>query len=197
MIKQSQKWHDDEKFWETFEDTLFSEDRIAQADAEVDQLIGLTAVDAPVSVLDMCCGVGRHSIELARRGHTVTAVDRTRGFLQSARSRARQAGVDVELVHSDIRTFCRSESYDLAINLFTSFGYFEDRDDDRLALKNIWASLRPGGQFVIDLMGKEVLAGIFREKNWDRLDDALLLQERRICDDWSWIENRWIKVTDD
>lgn len=58
----------------------------------------------------------------------------------------------------DMRTYRQAEALDLVINLFTSFGYFEDQADDKLVMRNIFESLRPGGKLVVDVLGKEVLA---------------------------------------
>jgi hypothetical protein len=63
--------------------------------------------------------------------------------------------------------------------------------------RNVHRSLVPGGAFVIELMGKEVLARIYQAREWAELDDGtLMLQERTITEDWSWMENRWIFIRD-
>ena len=63
-------------------------------------------------------------------------------------------------------------------------------------MANVHRSLKPGGKFVIDVMGKEVLASVFRERDWREEDGALILEERKVSNDWSWIENRWILFKD-
>jgi SAM-dependent methyltransferase len=157
-------------------------------------MLGLGAGSA---VLDLCCGVGRHSLEFARRGHTVTGVDRTAAYLRTARGAAEAEGLAVEWIEADAREFLRPAAFDLAINMYTSFGYFEDPAEDRGVAENLCASLKPGGTLVMDLMGKERLARIFSPRSWDELPDgSLFLQEREIRDDWTWIENRWILVKD-
>jgi SAM-dependent methyltransferase len=88
-------------------------------------------------------------------------------------------------------------AFDAAINLFTSFGYFENPDEDRQAAENLFRSLKPGGSLVMEMMGKEVLARIFLPRDWEELPDGTyFLQERRISRDWTWIENRWILLGD-
>jgi len=106
-------------------------------------------------------------------------------------------GLKVEFVQSDMRTFCRPDAFDAVVNLFTSFGYFEDPEDDRQVAMNMYRSLKPGGAFLIDMMGKEVLARIFRERDWYEEDGVLVLQERKVSKSWSWMENRWIIFKDD
>jgi SAM-dependent methyltransferase len=95
-----------------------------------------------------------------------------------------------------MRTFCRPDSFDATINLFTSFGYFEDQQEDRKVVENVFNSLKQGGVFILDMSGKEVLARVFQERGWDEADGVLWLQERKLLQDWSWIENRWILFKD-
>jgi SAM-dependent methyltransferase len=141
--------------------------------------------------------VGRHSLEFARRGYSVTGVDRTIAYLQTAREASAAENLVVEWIQADAREFLRAGTFDLAINLYTSFGYFEDPAEDRQVAENLFHSLKPGGSLVMDLMGKERLARIFVPRKWDQLPDgSLFLQERRISDDWTWIESRWILVQD-
>lgn len=188
-------WHEDDRFWETVGPGLFHEGRWRAASQEVDALLRLVPAAAGARVLDLCCGPGRHSLELARRGFRVTGVDRTSAFLAEARRRADAEGLSLELVQDDMRRFKRPGAFDLVINMYTSFGYFEDPEEDLQVLRNVWESLRQGGRVVLDLMGKEVLARVFVERSWVPLaDGSLFLEERRVTRDWSWIEHRWIVV---
>src|SRR5204863_7756432 len=133
---------------------------------EVDQLTKLLDLDSPAKVLDLCCGLGRHSLELARRGFDVTGVDRTGVYLRRAQKQADSEGLKIEFVQEDMRQFCRPEAFDLTLNLFTSFGYFESPAEDRRVLVNVHKSLQPGGRLVMDMMGKEIIARVFRERDW-------------------------------
>ncbi|MEW6046596.1 MAG: class I SAM-dependent methyltransferase [Bacillota bacterium] len=191
------RWHDEDRFWETFGLVLFDETRWQAASQEVDALLRLLQPEAGASILDLCCGPGRHSLELARRGFRVTGADRTAAFLAEARRRADAEGLPLELVQSDMRHFRRPGAFDLVINMFTSFGFFEDPVDDLQVARNMWESLRPGGKAVLEMMGKEVLARVFVERSWLPLSDgSIFFQERRVARDWSWIENRWMILKD-
>jgi SAM-dependent methyltransferase len=189
-------WHGDPSFWETLEGLMFPPEKLEAADEELDALCALAGVEAPCRVLDVPCGVGRYAVELADRGFDVTGVDATAAYLDTARQRADEAGVDAEFVEADMREFVRPDTFDLVVNAFTSFGYFEDRDDDRRTARNFYESLRPGGRLVMSLTSKEVLAGKFRERTWSERDGTYLLEEHEVRDDWSWIENRWVVVDD-
>ena len=189
-------WYEQDDFWTTFESVLFTQQRITGAAEEVEQVLTLLDLQAGAKVCDLCCGVGRHSLELARRGFEVTGVDRTARYLARARARVKDEGLNIEFVEADARSFSRPEAFDVVLNLFTSFGYFENDDDNRKMLENIYASLKPTGRLVVEIMGKEALARVFRERDWHELDDAILLEERKLSEDWRRIENRWILLKD-
>ena len=189
-------WHERDAFWIKWAPFLFEERRWEQAREEMANLISLLNISPGASVLDLCCGPGRHSLQLARAGLSVTGVDRTRTYLQEARNRAQTEGLKIRFIQDDMRTFCRPNTFDVAINLFTSFGYFDDIDEDERVVTNVYRSLKDKGVFLIDTMGKEVLARIFRERDWYKVNDILVLQERKVCQDWSWIQERWIMIKD-
>ena len=182
------EWFEDESFWSDFYPFMFAEERLRLGADEVAQALALAGLTAPAgkAALDLCCGPGRHAVPLAQRGLRVTGVDRTALLLDRARERARLAGVDVELVQSDMREFRRPAAYDLALSLFTSFGYFAAPEDDLLVLRNVRESLRPGGVLVMDMMGKECLARIFQPTRSRTLADGRVLVERcEVVDDWT------------
>ena len=188
-------WHNRDDLWDTV--PLVGPERMEMALQEVEHIIALLGLKPGAAILDLCCGVGRHSLEFARRGYTVTGVDRTAAYLQTASDAAGAESLAIEWIEADAREFLRPAAFDLAINLYTSFGYFEDPAEDRQVVENLLTSLKPGGSLVMDLMGKERLARIFNPRSWDELPDgSLFLQERKISDDWTWINNRWILVKD-
>ena len=189
-------WHEDETFWKETLPVLFPDSRIQEAKQEIEQLLALAGIPAGAAVLDLCCGVGRHALELARRGYRITGVDRTQAYLDMAAAAAGPESLSIELVREDMREFRRDESYEAVINLFTSFGYFEDPRDDQRVVDNIYASLRPGGVLVMQLMSKEVLARIFRPRDWYEQDGLLVLEERKVRQSWSWIESRWTLISE-
>ncbi|NLF40786.1 class I SAM-dependent methyltransferase [bacterium] len=173
---------------------MFDEKRFDAAGEQVEKLLSLAGVHSG-SVLDLCCGPGRHSVALAQRGFRVTAVDRTAFLLGKARQRARKAGVKMEFVHSDMRDFVRPGAFDLAMNLFTSFGYFDNKDDDRTVLRHLHESLRSGGVVVMDMVGKEWLAKVMQATtSTEYPDGALLVQRHEVFDDWTRIRNEWILI---
>lgn len=188
-------WYDDDSFWESFQDYMFNPRRMAATPDEVDGLARMLELQRGSTVLDLCCGFGRHSLEFARRGMRVTGVDRTAPYLAQARATAAEESLDVEFVQADMRQFVRTAAFDGAINFFTAFGYFDDPADDQRVAQNLFDSLKPGGRLIVDVNGKEVLAARFRERDWNRLADGrIVLEERRIVDGWKRIETRWILI---
>ena len=190
------EWFEDEDFWRELYPYMFPPDRIAAAADQVAQFLALTKVEGG-AVLDLCCGPGRHSVEFARLGLNVTGVDRTPFLLDRARERAQAAGVKVEWVLDDMRNFRRPAAFDLACSLFTSFGYFENPDEDLLVLRNVHASLKPGGVFVLETLGKERLARVLLKSICEDFPDgAVLLQRPQVRDDWSRVSNEWTLLKD-
>ena len=80
-------WHETDDFWEKFRPIMFGQDAYKNASDQIDSIISLLNIETDVKVLDLACGIGRHSLELARRGFTITGVDRTKSYLENARSR--------------------------------------------------------------------------------------------------------------
>jgi SAM-dependent methyltransferase len=174
---------------------MFTPSRIAHAEDEMRSAVELLGLAPRAPVLDLCCGPGRHAVELARLGHPVTGVDRTVAYLDRARAAAAAARVEVELVEADARAFQRAEAFAAAILMYTSLGFFEDLEDDLRVLRNAHASLAPGGAMLIDLKGKEVIAGGFEPKTWSESEDGtIFLSEVEITGAWAGTRTRWMVV---
>lgn len=188
------EWFDDDLFWPEMYPFMFPEKRLAKAEEQVEKALALAKPQGKAA-LDLCCGPGRCTIALARKGFSVTGVDRTKYLLNIARAKARAARVKIEWVEQDMRDFLRPAAFALVLSMFTSFGYFDDRQEDVLVLDNIFASLQPSGVFVIEVMGKERLAKIFQSPLTTILPDgAILIDRHEIFDDWTRIRNEWMVI---
>ena len=104
-------------------------------------------------VLDLGCGRGRHSITLAKRGYQVTGVDLSPRAVETARERAEEEGLDelTQFKVGDMRQPVGS-NFQLIVNLFTTFGYFEDDEENIAVLQNVKNMLKPDGYFVFDYL---------------------------------------------
>jgi ubiquinone/menaquinone biosynthesis C-methylase UbiE len=123
----------------------------------VDLIVRNVNLKNNASVLDMSCGAGRHAIEFAKKGFTVTAVDLSQRLLKEAKKNAVTAGVNIEFVLSDILEFETESKFALAVNLFTSFGYFERDDENYEIIQKAYDVLQEDGYFVLDYFSKEYL----------------------------------------
>lgn len=191
---KKKEWFENERFWRELFPYMFPPMRFEQTEGEVRQLLRLVKRGRG-TVLDLCCGPGRHSVALAQRRFKVTGVDCSPFMLRHARQCARQAKVKIEFVRSDMRDFVRSGAFDIALSLFTSFGYFDNKGEDQQVLRHFHESLKPGGVLVMDVMGKERLAKILQPTSSTKYPDGAILVERHeIFDDWSRIRNEWILI---
>ena len=149
---------------------------------EVDFALEALAPPSGARLLDVACGHGRHSLELARRGFRVTGIDLSEPSLALAREAAAAEELDVELVHSDMREIPFRDEFDAAINLFTSFGYFETEHEDERALATIARSLKPGGALLLETINAATLLSVYRAESWSELEDGTLMLEQRSYD---------------
>jgi SAM-dependent methyltransferase len=167
-------WYDDffDATYRELEQARFAPEQTRREIDFVEHTLGLKT---GAGVLDMCCGHGRHSLELARRGYRVTGVDRNQAFVEAAAAEARQAGFDVDWQVADMRAFVPPHAYDAVLNLFFAWGYLESEADDRQALGIMARALRPGGELIIEYQNRElVLQHIQNSWRWLAGGDVLL-----------------------
>jgi SAM-dependent methyltransferase len=107
--------------------------------------LGLSGRD--VRILDLCCGAGRHAAALAAAGGRLVGVDLSAELLARG---ARRPGLAGRLVRGDMRRLPFGRTFDLVLNLFTSFGYFADDAENAQAVREMARVLAPGGTLVID-----------------------------------------------
>jgi ubiquinone/menaquinone biosynthesis C-methylase UbiE len=132
-------------------------------------------------VLDVPCGFGRHTVPLARAGYRAAGVDRSETLLAEARRRTGHERWP-KLTRADYRELpFADESFDAALNLFTSLGYLGDEADTQV-LAEIRRVLRPGARLVIETMHRDVMVAHFLEQDWRLLGEGRLLLEQRTFD---------------
>lgn len=185
------EWFEDEKFWAAYASTMFDEERWAEVPEIVNRIERLARITPGAAILDACCGPGRHSIEFASRGYRVTGVDITESYLEAARSSA-EGLANASFIRADIRAFETRLKFDLAINLFTSFGYFARPEDDLGALRRLRASLKPGGALIIETQGKETSVRDFVEGESFERAGCRVRTEYSVVGPWEGLRERWI-----
>jgi SAM-dependent methyltransferase len=115
-----------------------------------------TTIAKGAAILDLACGAGRHSINLAKRGYTnITAIDLSPTLIREAKRAAEAEGVKIIFKEQDMRRF--DGRYDLIMNLFTSFGYFATDQENEEVILRIGKCLHRNGFFVIDFLNAALL----------------------------------------
>jgi SAM-dependent methyltransferase len=187
-------WYKDRDFWRLYAPYIFGADRWIHSADEARAAVSLTNTQEGAKVLDACCGVGRHSIELARMGFAVTGIDLNPDYLEAAEASARAEGFSVNFVCQDVLRLDLGERFDLAVNMYISFGYFDTEEENLLFLKNLHACLAPGGRLLVETLGKEHKARCFTENEWYEDEGVFVLARYAVTDDWSRLQNRWIVI---
>jgi SAM-dependent methyltransferase len=188
-------------WWTSFFSDFFGELQLdakseEQTRAEVDALERELSLAAPQRILDVPCGAGRHSIELARRGHRVTGIDFNPAVVDRARTLAAAAGLAVDFRQGDMRELDFDAAFDRAICHWGSFGYFSD-DVNADYLRRVARALAPGGRFFLDALVAESLYPKFRTRDWTHLGEGGwdgLLEERRFDCATGRVESTWTLI---
>lgn len=137
----------DQKYFDTYSAELTPE-RTSQ---EVDFVIKATQLKPADQILDLACGHGRHSIELARRGfYNITGLDYSQVFLEKAKKDAQTARVNTKFVRGDMKKLPFKEKFDMVMMMFTAFGYFSNEENQHV-LEEVGKTLKPGGKFLLDV----------------------------------------------
>ncbi|MFH0952402.1 MAG: class I SAM-dependent methyltransferase [Patescibacteria group bacterium] len=144
---------------------------------EVEFIIKNLKLSKKGRILDLCCGHGRHSIALAKKGYSVVGVDYSNYFLKLAKKYVADKNLNLSFVKKDVCKIDYREEFDVVLNLFTSFGLFSDRDNERV-IKNVSKALRKGGKFFIDLNNEYYILRNYKTKDWQRGKNWEQLSER-------------------
>jgi SAM-dependent methyltransferase len=158
-----------------------ADERDGEAEAQALSAARLSGCPEGGDLLDVPCGFGRHVVPLARAGYRAVGVDRSRALLDEAKRRAGHERWP-KLVAADYRELpFADESFDAALNLFSSLGYLGD-DGDTHVLGEIRRVLRPGARLVIEIMHRDRLVRGFHEQDWRLLGEGRLVLEQRTFD---------------
>jgi SAM-dependent methyltransferase len=146
---------------------------------ETEFIVNALELEPGRRVLDLACGHGRISLELARRGLEVVGVDLSERSLALAREAAERDGLAIDFIRRDMREIAFVDEFDAAINIFTAFGYFEPESENQRVLDAVARALKPDGAFLIDHLNAVGLWARYRPSFWNEIEgtDALFLQE--------------------
>jgi D-alanine-D-alanine ligase len=167
---------------------------------EVDFIISAAAIQPHSQILDLCCGQGRHCLELARRGFkNVTGVDRSRYLIRLAKKRAQTENLMVVFKEGDARNPRLPDmSFDCVAIMGNSFGYFSNKQDDEKVLTTVGKLLRPSGQLVLDITDGAYMADHFDRRSWEWIDEHhFVCRERSLSADRERLISREVIVHDE
>lgn len=129
-------------------------------------------------ILDLACGQGRHSVELARKGYQITGLDLNKNLLNLAKKSAKKKRVGLRLIQSDMRKIPSENEFDAVISMFTYFGYFKKERENLKVLREVFKVLKPGGLFLLDLMNKKWVLQEYLGKTWQEIKKSYILEDR-------------------
>ena len=175
MSEWFEDWFDTKEYL-----SVYSHRNEQDAKKLVDLILQNVNIPSGSKVLDMACGTGRHSILFAENGFYVTAVDLSKNLLEIAKGSTECAGVNINFVHSDLRSFCVNSKFNLVVNLFTSFGYFEEECDNFKILEIAYNHLNENGYFVIDFFNRRYVEDNLIPESRDEIFDEKIIQKRSI-----------------
>jgi SAM-dependent methyltransferase len=158
---------------------LYRNRNFAEAQHFIDNLLNYLQPKSKCCVVDVCCGRGRHSLYLSKKGFSVTGIDLAEESIAFAKQyESENLKFQVQNILDDFGT----EKYNLALNLFTSFGYFDDDEYSLKALLNVANSLKSGASFVIDYLNEKKVAGSLVANDHVEID-SIQFKIKRWADD--------------
>ena len=148
---------------------------------EVDIFTDILKLNKDDSILDLCCGQGRHTIEFFSRGFkNIEGLDRSHYLIQRAKSRVKKKGYSIKFKEGDARKLpFKNDMFDVVMILGNSFGYFETVQDDIRVLKEVFRVLKPWGRLLIDVTDGEFLRENFQPRSWEWIDKNMFVNRER------------------
>jgi len=172
--KRSKPWFE-EVFDEDYLRTLpfmTAEQTVRESDF-IERSLGL---GQGASALDVGCGYGRHAIELTQRGYAVTGLDLSLPLLIRAADESQRRGLAVNFVHADMRELSFDGQFEGAYSMLTTFGYFDEETNFKVA-EGIARALKPGGRFLVDVVNRDYVVSDLPARVWWEGDGCVVLEE--------------------
>jgi D-alanine-D-alanine ligase len=147
---------------------------------EVDAFARMLNLSAQDKVLDLCCGHGRHTLELARRGFHVEGLDRSHYLISKARAAAKKESLTINFREGDARDLrYAADTFDVVQILGNSFGYFDTMQDDLRVLREVFRVLKPWGRLLIDIADGDFLLHNYQARSWEWVEKNLFVCRER------------------
>jgi SAM-dependent methyltransferase len=174
LQKRLKPWYE-EVFDEDYLRTVpfMTPDQTAREVAFLGQAVGASAGS---ELLDVACGYGRHAMEFAQQGCRVTGLDLSLPLLIKAADQAQKRGLSVNFVHADMREMTFNAQFDAAYCVLSSFGYFDEETNLRVA-SAICRALKPGGRFILEMINRDYIVRDLPSRVWWEGDGCVILEE--------------------
>lgn len=173
--------------------TIGSDRMIELGIQQVEFLISALQLKPKAKILDVPCGVGRHSVEFAKHGYSVTGLDISKNCLSVAKREFSHPNAVYRLCDMNNLKEYR-EQYEACVNLFTSFGYFDSDVENAAALEQMISTLKPGGKLVINLVDRDWLMTIFNPARWSEQAGVLTVESSVFDKKTNYIETRVVII---
>lgn len=156
-------------------------------ESDINEVFKAVKFDPNMAILDLCCGQGRHCIELAKRGiKKIYGIDRSNYLIRLARKRAKLNDYEINFSEGDARKIrLKESSLDLVMLMGNSFGYFEKAEDDIEVLESIKRILKSEGRIILDIVDGDWIRTNYEPRSWEWID-----QQHFVCRERSLTENK-------
>ncbi|HUS97270.1 MAG TPA: methyltransferase domain-containing protein, partial [Hyphomicrobiaceae bacterium] len=198
--------HLPEEWWRKLFNALYMKtdgdvvENVENTRREVDIIQSVTDIKPHSQILDLCCGQGRHVLELARRGFkNVHGLDRSRYLIRLAKKRATAEKLNAHFKEGDARNpRLPEDGFDCVTIMGNSFGYFANKQDDVKVLKAMGRLLRQSGMIVLDLSDGEWMKSHHEPRSWEWIDEHhFVCRERSLAADGERLISREVIVHDE
>ncbi len=152
------------------------------ANKSLDLILRNITLNNNAEVLDAACGAGRHSILLSQMGFKVFAFDLSKNLLNIAKNDSAKNNIKLKLFCSDLRNLALNSSFDLVLNMFTSFGYFNTDEENYSFFKTTESILKNNGYLVLDYLNKYHVESTLVKYSEKNIDGKIINEHRYIKD---------------
>ena len=173
--------------------SIASDEFFELAKRQVCFLTSVLNLEDGANILDVPCGAGRHSVLFAQQGYRVTGVDISEDCIRIAKSKFFHQ--NAEYVCGDMSKLqAYSGQFDVVMNLYTSFGYFNSDKENESVLKQMVDSLKPGGQFVLNVVDRDWLMKVYQPARWTEDNGIMTLEASRYDSNTRYYEAQMIVI---